>query len=180
MTFVTLRKCTTCFTFLVWLHVSMAWGGAVAYSSASLPNNRSAVMQSGKNSTSNDAMSAMLEGGIFDDGDNPGSSHLPVEATETNLTSTTTSAPMDLPLFYPSLPSHQPGKHNAPHRETYHPLPARRNKDSFRRPTGFAPVKPSFLGFPHISNTRENVGVEINWAAKVGRAHRSFYDFLLA
>lgn len=178
-----LRKRTTCFTFLVLLHVSIAWGGNDNYSSASLPSNISAVIQKsrvGKISTSNEAMPVMLEGGIFDDAGNLGSPQLPAEAAGTNLTSTTTTAPMDLPLFYPSSPSHQPGKHYGPHRETYHPLPARRNKDSFRRPAEFTPVKPSFLGFPPISNTRENVGLEINWAAKVGRAHRSFYDFLLA
>ena len=97
----------------------------------------------------------------------------------------TQSLSVDLPLFYPPLPveqpKHQPATHYGPPRETYHPHPTRRyNKDSSFRPFASVPFKPSMLGFPPISNTRENVGLQINWAAKVGRAHRSFYDFLLA
>ncbi|XP_057378080.1 uncharacterized protein LOC130700086 [Daphnia carinata] len=188
MTLILLRKRTTCFTYLVLLHVSVVWAGIETHSSSSLPSTISVVTQDSHNgtnsttklSTSNEALSAMLEGGIFDDANNVGSPQLPTEAARTNVSSTTTSAPIDLPLFYPSSPNYQPGKRYGPLRETYHPLPARVNKDSFRRPAGLTPVKPRFLGFPPISNTRENVGLEINWAAKVGRAHRSFYDFLLA
>lgn len=121
------------------------------------------------------------EEGIFSEANNAVPPQLLAQASRTNRTSAVTSTAMDLPLFYPSSPSHhQPGKHYGLPRETYHPLPTQRNKDSFRHPAGFTPIQPSFGGFPPISNTRENVKLEINWAAKVGRAHRSFYDFLLA
>lgn len=96
------------------------------------------------------------------------------------------SLSIDLPLFYPPTPvkqpKYRPTTHYGPPRETYNPHQGRRqtNKDSSLRPFASVPFKPSMLGFPPISNTRENLGLQINWAAKIGRAHRSFYDFLLA
>ncbi|XP_057378420.1 uncharacterized protein LOC130700389 [Daphnia carinata] len=40
------------------------------------------------------------------------------------------------------------------------------------RPFGSLP-KPRELGFPPVSNTRENVMRDVNWQAKIGRAYRS-------
>lgn len=93
------------------------------------------------------------------------------------------SAPeVDPPLFYPPRPVEQPkyrlpAHYSPPLRSN--PQPSRRYNSNDRL-LGEAPFKPSMLGFPPISNTRENLGLQINWAAKIGRAHRSFYDFLLA
>lgn len=93
------------------------------------------------------------------------------------------SAPeVDPPLFYPPRPVEQPKyrlpAHYSPPLQSK-PQPARRYNSNDRL-LGEAPFKPSMLGFPPVSNTRENLGLQINWAAKIGRAHRSFYDFLLA
>ena len=95
------------------------------------------------------------------------------------------SPSVELPLFYPprtvEQPKYQSATHYGPPRKTYNPHPGRQyNKDSPFKLLTSPSFKPSMLGFPPISNTRENVGLQINWGAKIGRAHSSFYDFLLA
>lgn len=88
-------------------------------------------------------------------------------------------------LYYPSAPVDQPAKYRpdnhrygrAP-RETYHYHFA--NNNSPLRSFDSAPLQPKQMGFPPIANTRENLGKQINWNAKVGRAHRSFYDLMTA
>jgi hypothetical protein len=125
---------------------------------------------------SNDKIPAVVES-INDD------SKLMSPQVQTEVPVSPSSAPeVDLPLFYPPRPVEQPKyrhptHHSPPLRSK--PQPARRYNSNDRL-LGAAPFKPSMLGFPPISNTRENLGLQINWTAKIGRAHRSFYDFLLA
>lgn len=89
-------------------------------------------------------------------------------------------------LFYVSDPVYRPQYRPAQHyrpasREMafYNLLRGRENNSPFS-PFQSAPIQPKHLGFPPISNTRENLGKQINWNAKIGRAHRSFYDYLTA
>lgn len=72
-------------------------------------------------------------------------------------------------LYYPSAPVDQP-------KYRYHFT----NNNTPLRSFDSAPLQPKQMGFPPISNTRENLGKQINWNAKVGRAHRSFYDLMTA
>ncbi|XP_046455337.1 uncharacterized protein LOC124202883 [Daphnia pulex] len=87
-------------------------------------------------------------------------------------------------LYYPSQPVDQPKYRTDTHRygrasrETYHYHLA--NNNSPLRLFDSAPLQPKQMGFPPIANTRENLGKQINWNAKVGRAHRSFYDVMTA
>lgn len=87
-------------------------------------------------------------------------------------------------LYYPSAPVDQPKYRPDNHRygraprETYHYHLA--NNNSPLRSFDSAPLQPKQMGFPPIANTRENLGKKINWNAKVGRAHRSFYDLMTA
>ncbi|EFX85853.1 hypothetical protein DAPPUDRAFT_237475 [Daphnia pulex] len=87
-------------------------------------------------------------------------------------------------LYYPSAPVDQPKYRPDNHRygraprETYHYHFA--NNNSPLRSFDSAPLQPKQMGFPPIANTRENLGKQINWNAKVGRAHRSFYDLMTA
>ncbi|XP_057378223.1 uncharacterized protein LOC130700201 [Daphnia carinata] len=90
-----------------------------------------------------------------------------------------TSSPEAL-LFYPPVsvdqPKYRPATHYAPPAD-----PSRGGKVSTsKRPFGLGVPKLRQLGFPPISNTRENVGQQVNWEAKIGRAHGSFHEFLLA
>ncbi|XP_046657557.1 uncharacterized protein LOC124350770 [Daphnia pulicaria] len=101
---------------------------------------------------------------------------------QTEVPASPSALEVDPPLFYPPRPVEQPKyrlpAHYSPPLQSK-PQPSRRYNNNDRL-LGEAPFKPSMLGFPPISNTRENLGLQINWAAKIGRAHRSFYDFLLA
>jgi len=115
-----------------------------------------------------------------------GNSHLVNPQMQMEVPASPALAPLqsevDPPLFYPPRPVEQPKirlpTHYSPPVRSK-PYPGRRYNSNDRL-LGATPFKPSMLGFPPISNTRENVGLQINWAAKIGRAHRSFYDFLLA
>ncbi len=87
-------------------------------------------------------------------------------------------------LYYPSAPVEQPKYRPDNHRygraprETYYYHFATNNSPF--RSFESAPLQPKHMGFPPISNTRENLGKQINWNAKIGRAHRSFYDLMMA
>jgi hypothetical protein len=88
-------------------------------------------------------------------------------------------------LFYPSesVDQHKywSAKHYvpAPREAQYYHLTRRENNSPFRQFQS-APIRPKHLGFPPVSNTRENLGKKINWNAKIGRAHPSFYEYLIA
>ncbi|KZS19118.1 Uncharacterized protein APZ42_014635 [Daphnia magna] len=108
---------------------------------------------------------------------------VPHVATESASPSTPveTSSP-EAVLFYPSVPvdqpKYRPATHYAPPVESH---PSRGGKvNTSSRPFGLGVPKLRQLGFPPISNTRENVGQQVNWEAKIGRSHGSFHEFLLA
>lgn len=82
-------------------------------------------------------------------------------------------------LFYLSDPVYQPNRPAVRDMQYRNRLTRRENASPFR-PFQSAPDQYKHLGFPPISNTRENLGKQINWNAKVGRAHPSFYDYLTA
>ena len=83
-------------------------------------------------------------------------------------------------LFYLSEPVYQPKYRPAARDMQYRNRLTRRENAFPFRPLESTPAQSKHLGFPPISNTRENLGKQINWNAKLGRAHPSFYDNLTA
>lgn len=71
-------------------------------------------------------------------------------------------SPLNLPVLDPLPPASYPSN----------PVRSELSSHFPNRPFGILP-KARELGFPPVSNTRENVLREINWNAKVGRAYRS-------
>ncbi|KAI9553454.1 hypothetical protein GHT06_021362 [Daphnia sinensis] len=102
-------------------------------------------------------------------------------AAESPSTPVETSSPKAL-LFYPPVPvdqpKYRPATHYAPPAESQPSKGGKVNTSS--RPFGLSVPKLRQLGFPPISNTRENLGQQVNWEAKIGRSHASFHEFLLA
>ena len=109
----------------------------------------------------------LLQGGTFDDTNNfvNPPSQVPTETPASQQKSSSSdSAVVDLPLFYPPLPNqpqHRPtSTHYGTLRETFNPHPGNLNSPP---QSSFTPFKPNLFGFPVITNTRENVGHQINW-----------------
>lgn len=119
--------------------------------------------------TTSKEMPFLLQGGTFDDTNNfvNPPPQVPTEApTSQQQSSSSNLASVDLPLFYPPLPKqpqHRPtSTHYGTLRETFNPHPGHGNPKSPQQ-SPFGSFKPNLFGFPVITNTRENVGHQINW-----------------
>ncbi|EFX85752.1 hypothetical protein DAPPUDRAFT_222343 [Daphnia pulex] len=84
------------------------------------------------------------------------------EKVEITLNEAPIYSPLNLPVLDPLPPASYPSN----------PVRSELSSHFPNRPFGILP-KARELGFPPVSNTRENVLREVNWNAKVGRAYRS-------
>ncbi|XP_046455745.1 uncharacterized protein LOC124203147 isoform X2 [Daphnia pulex] len=91
----------------------------------------------------------------------------PVESPEAVLEKVESEAPVYSPLNLPVLDPLPPASY-----PSSNPVRSELSSHFPNRPFGILP-KARELGFPPVSNTRENVLREINWNAKIGRAYRS-------